>query len=265
MHTSTAAIQHLNLSAIFGARTSVARPIAEQCQHCATRNVCEACASMGSLSGEQKNQLFRTHRITRGQHLFYAGDKLDTLYLVKSGLFKTYLNSEGGDERVMGFYLPGELLGADAIAQQVHNLSAVALETSTVCATPVMPLETTFNQYSTPWLLKQVYQEVFRERHILMISSRKYTAESRIACFLMDMSARNAARGYSEREFKLNMPHRDIAHYLDMALETVSRVFTRLQDNGLLVIERPYVKIIDIEKLRAVAQIQLPLAERLSA
>jgi len=103
-----------------------------------------------------------------------------------------------------------------------------------------------------------------RERHIVELTERKYSTDSRVALFLLDMSARQKAQGYSEREFKLSMPQRDIAHYLDMALETVSRVFARLQDSGVLVIKRPYVTINNLETLQALAEVQPP-TERLIA
>jgi CRP/FNR family transcriptional regulator len=254
--TNTLASTTQPSDATIGKKYSAAiQSTSDRCQTCCTKTACEAQSLVDNLSGNENKLFFRTHRINKGQHLFYAGEQLDTLYLVKSGLFKSYFNSEVGDEQVMGFHMPGEVLGADAIAHHPQSISAVAIEPSMVCALPIKKLESSSHHAFSAWLLKQVYQEVLRERKMLLVSGRKYNAEARVACFLLELSARNHARGYSEQEFKLSMPHRDIAHYLDMALETVSRVFTRLQDNGLLIFERPYVKITDVGKLRSLAGI----------
>lgn len=248
------------VSSIATVSLSEAGTTLQHCHHCACRQFCEA----SCLDSNQKNPLFRSHGVSKQQHLFYAGDKLTTFYVVKSGVFKTYLNSESGDEQVMGFHMQGDVLGADALARRYHSLSAVALEASTVCAVTINKLEFTANQYQPNWLIGQVYKEVLRERRILQITGRKHSTDARIAFFLIDMADRNKARGYSDREFKLNMPHRDIAHHLDMALETVSRVFTRLQDQGIVRVNRPYITIHKPEELLALTGIP-PRPEKLSA
>ena len=227
----------------------------DPCSNCATQSVCAIAPLLSKIPLGQRQLLFRPQKITKGQHLYHAGDDLSTMYLIKSGLFKTFLTSEAGDEQVMGFQMPGELLGADGLAHHVHSLSAVALESSTVCAITVSKFEAAAEQVAPNWLLRQVYEEVMRERHILLITGRKYSADARIAYFLLEMSAHNKTRGYSETEFKLSIPHRDIAHYLDMALETVSRVFARLQDHKILSIKRPYITITNLEKLKQLAEV----------
>lgn len=254
--TQPHAIKH-NITALIPGRALSAETVSEQCQQCASRSICISADLMQSIPARYKNQLFRSHRISKGQHLFHAGDPMNSVYVVKSGLFKTYLDSEAGDEQVMGFQMPGEILGSDALARQQHSLSAVALESSTVCATPIKKLEAMANRFAPDWLLKRVYEEVLRERNILLITGRRYSADARVAYFLLELSARNKVRGFSDREFKLTMPQRDIARYLDMALETVSRVFTRLQDYGIVTIKRPYITIEKMEELRGMVDLSI--------
>lgn len=223
----------------------------QSCDDCVTKPVCAAGVLKRNMPASYHSRLFRTQRFAKGKHLFYAGDSLSTLYIIKSGSFKTYFCTEEGDEQVMGFALPGDILGADALADQRHNLSYMALETSTLCVAPVNTLKTLANRFAPNWLLQQVHGEVLRERQLMLMTARKYSADTRVAYFLLELSARHRARGLSEVEFKLTMPQRDIAHYLDMALETVSRVFTRLQEHSILIIKRPYVRINKVAELKA--------------
>lgn len=243
-----------DMTSISKKSSTAVRPIFDSCQDCSTKNSCETQYLTDDVPDSKSRLSFRSQKINRGQHIFYAGEKIDTLYLIKSGLFKSYFDSEIGDEKIMGFYMPGEVLGADAITDHSQSVSAVALETSIVCAVPLKSFKAYANRSCSDWLLRLVYQEVLRERQLLLVSGRKFNAEARIAHFLLEISARNHARGYSEQEFKLSMPQRDIARYLDMALETVSRVFTRLQNRGFLSIKRPYVKITNIDNLRHLAR-----------
>lgn len=257
---TTPATQPSNIASFMTTVVPEAGPSIQRCQHCVSRSFCEVSSLIRSLDSHQNMTLFRPHGIAKHQHVFYAGDKLTTLYVVKSGLFKTYLSTETGEEQVMGFHMPGNVLGADGLAHHYHSLSTMALEASSVCAVAITKLEAVAARYQPQWLIEQVYQEVLRERRILQITGRKYSTDARVAFFLLDIAARNKARGYSEREFKLNMPRRDIAHYLDMALETVSRVFTRLQDRGIVEVNRPYITIHQPEELQALTEMA-PLPE----
>lgn len=263
-YTAKMPVVNHKLTRIVPARPLSAKPTSEQCQHCASQSICIAADLMRSIPPRYKNKLFRNHKISKGQHLFHSGDTLTSLYLVKSGFFKTYLDSEAGEEQVMGFQMPGEILGTDGLANQQHNLSAMALESSVVCAAPIKKLEALGHRFAPNWLLKQAYAEVLRERRVLLITGRRYNADARVAYFLLELSARNKIRGFSEREFKLTMPQRDIARYLDMALETVSRVFARLQGCGTVTIKRPYITINQIEKLRGMVDLSL-LPDKLQA
>jgi CRP/FNR family transcriptional regulator len=227
----------------------------EPCRSCANKPVCEASTLLTSLPASDRQQLFRTHVILKGQQLYYAGEPLDTLSVVKTGVFKTYLIGEKGDELVMGFHLQGDVLGADAIVQYRHRLTAVALETATVCTAPYTRLEGLTGHHANNWLLRQVHQEVLRDRQIMMITARQHSIDAKLALFLLDWSVRNKRLGYSPSVFKMAIPHRDIAHYLDMTVETVSRAFARLQQSGLIEVQRPNIILKGIGELKLLAEL----------
>jgi len=226
----------------------------DSCDSCASQRTCHAASLMRELTAHQQQLTFHLHKIRKGKGIFFAGDKLEALYVVKSGLFKSYSNSEAGDEQIMAFHMSGQVIGADGIAHGRHRLSAKALENSTICTIDHQQLDALNNQFVQKWLMEQIDIELLRERHLLAITRKKYNSEARIALFLLELAEQYKSRGYSDREFKLIMPQRDIANYLDMVLETVSRVLTRLQEASVITINRPYITISNIDKLRATTE-----------
>ena len=176
----------LNSSSIALISASPTYSINPPCGQCANHSVCEASRLMDSVP-DKRHFFLHPLSIAKSQHIFHAGEKLNTLYIVKSGLVKTYLISEAGDEQVMGFHMPGDLLGIDGLAYRNHSLSAAAVEASTVCAVTTKKLELVANRYEPRWLVQQVYRELLRERHILMITGKKYNTDARVALFLLVM------------------------------------------------------------------------------
>jgi CRP/FNR family transcriptional regulator len=247
--------QHQPYNTLRAIKPTVTDAMDERCRSCVNKLACEAAKLLTVLPPNDRKQLFRTHIIPKGQHLYYAGDPLDTLAVVKTGVFKTYLTSKNGDDQVMGFHMQGEVLGADGIVQFRHSLSAVALETATICSAPYSRLENLAKRHDNNWLLRQVHQEVLRDRRILMITARRHSADAKLALFLLDWSARSKAMGYSPSVFKMNVAHRDIGQYLDMAVETVSRAFARLQQGGLIEIHRPNIILKGIDGLQLIAEL----------
>jgi len=164
----------------------------------------------------------RKRPLARGEHLFRVGDSFQSIYAVRSGSLKTYTTSESGQEQVMGFQLPGELVGLDAIAENHHPLAAKAL----------------------------MSQEIRDDEQNMVILGQK-SAEQRLAAFLISISNRFRRRGFSATQFNLSMSRSDIGNYLGLALETVSRLFTRFQNEGLLHVDRKHIELLDREKLCA--------------
>jgi CRP/FNR family transcriptional regulator len=213
-------------------------------------------ALIQALPADTGARLFHSRVVQAGEHIFFAGDRLELLRVVKSGSVKTYMTSRKGEEHVVTFLMPGDILGADALASGKHQSSAVALETTAVCTAPLDRLETLADRFSPHWLLRLLAGEVLREQRALLMRARN-SAEARLAAFLVTLSERFRARGYSEREFKLSMPRQDIGNYLGLTMETVSRTFTRMQVEGMLEVKRRHVIIRDLDHLNDVADMQV--------
>ncbi len=194
----------------------------------------------------------RNRPLQRGDHLFRAGEPFRNLYVVKTGAIKTFTQTSDGNEQVVGFHLHGEVLGLDAIQDGSHGCSARALETTAVCELPFERLEELAS--GIPSLQHQMFRllskEIGHEAEMMALLGRG-TAEERVASFLLSLSERFKRRGFSATDFFLSMSRQEIGSYLGLALETVSRLFTRLQDDKILKVERRHVQILDIERLRS--------------
>ena len=197
----------------------------------------------------------RNRPLHRGDYLFREGDKFQCLYIVKTGSVKTYAPSEDGGEQGLGFHLPGELIGLDAIEKSRHHCSARVLETSAVCEVPFHQLEDLST--TIPSLQHQMYRllsrEISQDENMLTLLGKK-NAEERLAAFLLSLSERFKRRGFSPSDFHLSMSRHEIGNYLGLAVETISRLFTRFQDEKLLKVERKHIQLLDIERLRCVVQ-----------
>jgi CRP/FNR family transcriptional regulator len=189
----------------------------------------------------------------RGDYLFRSGEGFRSLYVVKTGSVKTYAPSEEGGEQVLGFHLPGEIIGLDAIDSDVHACSARVLETSAICELPFSRLEEL--TATIPSLQHQMYRllskEIGHDTEMLLLLGKK-NAEERLAAFLVNMSSRLHKRGLSPTDFHLSMSRHEIGNYLGLAVETVSRLFTRFQEEGLLNVDRKHVQLLDLAGLEAV-------------
>lgn len=225
------------------------------CGNCSLR---ELCLPMGL----DKNDLDRLdkiinrrQRVQSGQHLYRARDAFHYLYSIRRGFFKTYELNNDGIEHVNGFHMAGEMIGLDAISDEAHACNAVALEDSEVCEVPFLKLEELFRDI--PTLQHQFHRVMSREigaNHGLMMLLGTMRAEEKLATFLTDLAERLAARGLSSASMRLSMSREDIGNYLGLKLETVSRMFSKFQDEGLIAVERRNLHIKDMGGLRKIAQ-----------
>ena len=189
----------------------------------------------------------------KNDFLYRDGDNTRALYAVRSGCIKTMTESANGDEQIVGFHLPGELLGLDGFAEGVHSCNALALETSSVCELPINQLESLCAEL--PGLQKQLRRIMGKEvsnDHKMLLLLGKMTAEERLASFLLSMSARMEERHWKETEFNLSMPRQDIANYLGMAVETVSRLFAAFQNEKIIDVDRRHITILDMPRLKLI-------------
>jgi CRP/FNR family transcriptional regulator len=223
------------------------------CSSCSLR---ELCLPVG-LSSEDMDRLDRLvlvrRPVKRGEYLFRANDPFDSLYAVRAGFFKTKLLLEDGREQVTGFQMMGELIGLDGIGTERHTCDAVALENSEVCVIPFERLERLSREMEVlqHHFHKVMSREIVREHGVMMLLG-SMRAEERLAAFLLNLSQRLVARGYSPHEFNLRMTREEIGSYLGLKLETVSRVMSRFQDDGLITVAQKNIHIKDSAGLRRV-------------
>ncbi|CBL44569.1 Transcriptional regulatory protein [gamma proteobacterium HdN1] len=226
------------------------RTLSVSCQDCSVSLICLPVAVKEKELDQLDSIIRRSRPLRKGEHLFRAGDVFRSIFAVRSGTIKTYSVTEDGEEQVTGFYLPGEVLGVDGICSNTHTNSAKALESAAVCEIPFDKLEQL--SVAIPSLQRHFFQlmskEIQADQQLLMLLSKK-SAEERIAALLLSIAARNGARGLSSTRFRLAMSRNDIGNFLGLAVETVSRVFTRLQKQDLLLVEGKEVEIQDTQAL----------------
>lgn len=224
------------------------------CRQCSLQQLCLP-AGIGVDALTRMDELVRDRRVVdRGARLFRAGDRLSAVYVARSGAFKTIGVTPGGEPQLIGFHLPGELIGLDALGGGSHRCEAVALEASEVCEVPYRRLTAIAAQIPAlqGQLLRVIGGGVERDQDHLGLLMRRQAGE-RIALFLHGIGERYARIGQSATAFKLPMSREDIAHYLGLALETVSRGFTRLQDDGVIAAHGRHIEIVDADALERLA------------
>lgn len=225
--------------------------------HCKDCSLASLCLPI-SLNMEDMDALDdivkRGRPLKKGEFLFRQGDTFGSVFAVRSGALKTFSLSDGGEEQITGFHLPSELVGLSGVDGERYPVSAQALETTSVCEIPFERLDDLALQL--PLLRRQLMRIMSREirddQQMMLLLSKK-TADERIATFLVNLSARFRARGFSANQFRLAMSRNEIGNYLGLAVETVSRVFTRFQQNQLLEAEGKEVHILDPIELCALA------------
>ncbi len=196
----------------------------------------------------------RGRPIQKGDRVYHAGDKFKSVYAVRSGAVKTVNVTQDGQEQITGFYLPGEIIGMDGLANNSHSNSAIALETSAVCEIPFSRLE----ELSThlPTLQRRFFQlmskEISNDQQLITLLS-KNSADERIAALLLSISARNRSRGLAADEFYLPMSRSDMGNYLGLTIETVSRVMGRLHKQHVIELDKKHVFIKDMNALQNIA------------
>ena len=230
------------------ARGAAQSRIPTQCSSCNLREMCLPCGLNGSDLALMGEIVYTRKRIRRGENLYHAGGAFDAVFAVRSGFFKSSVVLEDGRDQVTGFHMAGEVLGLDGIGTETHTVDVAALEDSEVCIVPYARFEDAGLQRQ---LHKVMSRELVRDQGVMMLLGTM-RAEERLAAFLLNLSQRFVARGYSPNEFHLRMTREEIGSYLGLSLETVSRLFSRFQDDGLITVQQKHVCILDTAGLKAV-------------
>lgn len=220
------------------------------CPGCAKRAMCPA-AGLESASPPVQRV------IHAGKAVYEAGDRFSGIYIVRSGFLKSYSIDADGVMQVTGFHLPGEFFGMDGIESGLYGDHVEALDTSSVCRIPLELFngsqraaadETGAAQPLMLTLVKLMSRTISGDRN-MFFTLGKMSARRRFGAFLKDLSERMEKSGYSGEAFTLCMSRTDIANYLCVALETVSRLFTQLHAEGAITIDRRHIRLLDTTAL----------------
>ena len=224
------------------------------CGNCSLRELCLP-YGIGESDLRQLEQLVqRRSPVARGKRLLGQGDPLRSIFAIRTGSVKSVTVGEDGAEQITGFHFPGELVGFDAIAADVHDCSVVALEETSVCEIPFDRLDELSG--SVPGLRRQLMRllsrEIQQDQQMLLLLGKK-GSEARLAAFLLSLSSRFAGRGLSASRFHLSMSRGEIANYLGLAMETISRLLARFQQEDLIAVDGREVVLLDLSRLHVVA------------
>ncbi|MBJ7549506.1 fumarate/nitrate reduction transcriptional regulator Fnr [Marinomonas ostreistagni] len=236
--------------AISNSNNRFSSKLTSQCQNCSLSALCLPIA----LADEDVNRLDqiieRKRPLKKGELLFHQGEEFDSVFAVRTGTLKTFNITNSGEEQITGFYCPSELVGLSGIDENHYPVSAKALETTTVCEIPFSHLEQLSSQI--PSLKHQLFRLMSRkicDDQQMMVLLGKKNADEKVASFLLNLSHRFKKRGYSATAFRLSMSRGEIGNYLGLAVETVSRVMTRFQKNGLIDVDGKEISIIDMAEM----------------
>ena len=247
---------HLTDSADSGVLKACAHDYQVNCGNCRLNSICLPLALESDDIQMLDDIIQRSKPLQKNQHLYREGDDFQSVYAVRSGTLKAYKTTDDGREQVTGFYFPGEILGMDGISNNAHASSAKSLETAAICEIPFSSLE----KLSTmmPNLQRHFFQlmsrEITEDQQLITLLS-KNSADERVASLMLSISTRNSRRKLSATQFRLPMSRVDIGNYLGLTVETVSRVFSRMQKMDILRVDNKEIEILDIDGLRKMANL----------
>lgn len=226
-----------------------------QCTSCMLGHLCMP-RGMNHSDVMRLNQIIKERiRLSKGDFLFKANDELSAIYSIRSGSIKMQLEHESGHVQITGFFLPGEVLGLDSISSGQYLSNAIALEDTEVCVMRMETLDSLAEEAPAlqTQLRKLLSHEISRS-HTMILSLGAMRSSQRFACFLLNVSDRYGALGYSPNEFVLRMSREEIGSFLGLTLETISRLFSRFQREGIIRIQQREVTLLDREALQALTK-----------
>ncbi|MDD4913689.1 MAG: helix-turn-helix domain-containing protein [Methylococcales bacterium] len=225
------------------------------CNNCGLDNICLP----RGLSQEDINNISQVVKarkvLQRGEFIYHEGDNFRGILAIKSGSAKLVASDQHGNEHILNILLPGELLGFDGLSDEKHSCAAIALETTSFCLLPADNMEELFQ--NVPTLTRELFrhtgEKMSEDKNQLILSKRP--AEERLAYFLISLSERLKRRGFSASEFKLSLTRQEIGNHLGLALETVSRLLKKFQDDNLIAVQNRFITITDQHALKRLLQV----------
>jgi CRP/FNR family transcriptional regulator, anaerobic regulatory protein len=229
--------------------TATVTRIGTLCAACHLSDLCAPCNQTMTARDGRESVSFGRHKLRAHETLYVEGDTFTCVHVVRSGMLMSTMSHPDGRRQVCGFHLPGDVIGLDGLVDGRHATTATALESARSCALDYAQIVEQIPgdaalQHSIGRLMST---EINRTQRLMMLLGVS-TAQERLAAFLLDLSQRYKALGYSPREFELRMSRADIGSYLGLTIETVSRTFSTLRTQGLLDVELRHVRILDLDR-----------------
>lgn len=222
-----------------------------QCSSCSLKELCLPTGLREDEFDKLDSVIKQSRRLKKGEYLFHAGEPFQSVYAIRTGFFKTSVNTHDGRDQVTGFFMSGELMGMNGISSGLYTNDAVALEDSEVCELPFEKMDEvsqvlpTLNQH----FFRLLSREIVRNQNVMLLLGNM-RAEERLASFLLNLSQRLAARGFAANDFILRMSREEIGSYLGLKLETVSRTLSRFNHDGWIEVEHKHIRILKPDVLK---------------
>ena len=216
------------------------------CQDCGFSQLCLPFSLNETELNRLDDIIQRKKPLHKADMLFEAGQNQRSLYAIRTGSFKTFTLTEQGEQQITGFHLPGDIVGFDALSNQLHPSYAEALETAMVCEIPLPNLEPLLDQLPRlrQQMMRLMSKDIQADQQMMLLLNRK-TAEQKLATFLSQLAQRYASRGFSGSEFRLTMTRSDIGNYLGLTVETISRLLSKLDKEQLIQVNGKLITITD--------------------
>ena len=229
------------------------------CLHCRLSTLCLPYGLKPEEITRLEGIIQRKRPIKSGEYLYQQEDPCHSLFAVRSGSFRSFIANADGGEQTIGFYLPGELMGLDALQNGRFHCSVVALETATVCELALPQLNELCSKIPSlqAQLMRIVGTQIVSDHDKIVLLGNR-TATEKMATFLLMLSQRYSALGYSSTEFFLTMPRHDIANFLGLTIETISRQLSTLSKRGIITVKQRGVQINNLALLKAIVEPCLP-------
>jgi len=228
--------------------------IKNSCMSCSVRDLCLPQGVNAQELEVIDQAVQRSGPLARGHTLYMQGNRCENLYVVRTGGVKTVRLEQTGDEQIVGFHFAGDIIGLDGIAKDIYQVFAVAMEATTVCQIPLESLDELAGQI--PSLRRQLFRlmsgRITDEQQAISKMGHK-RVERLVADFLMNIDERFEERGLPHAPLKLPMMRQDIANYLGIAPETLSRVFKNFQNDGLVAIHGRHITLSDPDGLEEIS------------
>ena len=226
----------------------------EDCRGCALGVLCRHPINTEQKSKRADCALTRNQLFNKGDYLFHQGEPFESIYIIRSGSIKIYVLTGDGQEQVTNFQFSGEVLGFSGLSTGTYSVSAVAMETTSICKISFADLEELSLNSSV--LRQDIYSIMGRELQqfeTMIMTLSKKTSEERVAGFLLKISDHYEQQGYSATCFRLPMSRNEIGNFLGLAVETISRVFSKLQKRSLIQVNGKEIELLDREHLRTIS------------